>query len=335
MRNNILGKIITLVILLSLPVLALVLLDSSPSESDIHSWPGADEVHTSDLLFEEDSSGLDFYNNQLYAVDNGTSLVWILDIMDDGSLQPAEGYEAGKPILFPDGVTYPDSEGITVDSKRNIYIASESGPVDSDLSHNYILQVTYDTHISDVTANHAWDLNHSLPAVKKNKGIEAVEWVSSSDIEGRFIDINTGKPFNPQDYPEAVGDGVFFVSLEYNGHVYAFVLNTDGSSVLVAEFNPHLGGAMALDYDVNSQLLWIITDNNFANKSAVLCFNGSDTPDIAYVNPPAGVDATHNHEGFAIGVHNNAVQVYRFCDGDEVRALSTGSLDLQYSDIIF
>ena len=337
MKNNI-GKIFTLIILAGLLVGAVVLFNSSPADADtdIHIWPGPAEVYTSDLLFEEDSSGLDFYDNQLYAVDNGTSLVWILDIMEDGTLQPAKGYEHGKAILFPDGVTYPDSEGITVDEEKNIYIASESGPVETELSHNFVLQLPSDADIDDVTASQVWDLNDSLPAVKENKGIEAIEWVAAKDVEGKFFDQNTRKLFDIKEYPDAIAEGVFFVSLEYNGHVYAYVLNKDGSSVQIAEFNPNLGGAMALDYDADSKLLWIITDNNFNNKSAVLCFNGSDTPDIAYVNAPAGVDVTHNHEGFAIGAHSgDAVQVYRFCDGEETRALSMGYLDLQYSDIIF
>ena len=336
MKNNVLNRLFTLIILISLPLLALVFFGSSSPDSTIHSWPGASEVSTFDLMFEEDSSGLDFYDNQLYAVDNGESLIWILDVKEDGTLHPAPGYEYGKHILFPNGINKPDSEGITVDSQKNIYIASESGPVDTIDSHNYVLQVTYDSEISDVTADKVWDLNSTLPASQYNKGIEAIEWVSFADVKGKFYDMNTNKPFDSKNYPDAVASGVFFVSLEANGHVYAYVLNADGSSVQLADFDPYLGGAMALDYDTDSKLLWIITDNNFNNKSAVLCFNGSDTPDIAYVNAPAGVDVTHNHEGFAIGAHSgDAVQVYRFCDGEETRALSMGYLDLQYGNTIF
>ena len=36
--------------------------------------------------FLEDSSGLDFYNGQLYAVDNGTGKFWILDVAEDGTM---------------------------------------------------------------------------------------------------------------------------------------------------------------------------------------------------------------------------------------------------------
>ena len=73
----------------------------------------------------------------------------------------------------------------------------------------------------------------------------------------------------------AIASGVFFVSLEANGHVYAYVLNNDGSSVLLADFDPCLGGAMALDYDTDSKLLWIITDNNFNNKSSLRLSSGN------------------------------------------------------------
>ena len=336
MKNNILTKLITLLILISLPLTALVFLDFS-SDSSTVSWPGESEVYSSSLMFEKDSSGLDFYDNQLYAVDNGTSLIWILNVTEDGSLQPAPGYEHGRHILFPDSMSKPDSEGITVDSEKNIYIASEAGPVQKAHSHNYILQVTAEKDITDVTACQVWDLNDSLPISEDNKGIEAIEWVSNADAEKMFYDINTQKPFNPENYPNAVSSGVFFVSLEDNGHVYAYVLNHDGTSVQLADFDPHLGGAMALDYDTESDLLWVITDNNFNNRSAVLHFSGKKSPEVIYVNPPEGVDISHNHEGFAIGTLDKdaSVQVYRFCDSSDKRSLSIGHLDAQYGDIIF
>jgi len=58
---------------------------------DVIAWPGSSEVRTFDKApaFLEDSSGLDFANGKLYAVDNGTATFWVMDAAKDGTLQKA------------------------------------------------------------------------------------------------------------------------------------------------------------------------------------------------------------------------------------------------------
>ena len=79
-------------------------------------------------FFLSDSSGLDFYNGQLYAVDNGTGKIWVLDAAKDGSVTPAAGFENGKRVQFMKDAgdadaAGPDAEGITAADNGYIYVA--------------------------------------------------------------------------------------------------------------------------------------------------------------------------------------------------------------------
>ena len=120
-------------------------------------------------------------------------------------------------------------------------------------------------------------------------------------------------------YPDATAGGVFLVALEDNGHVYAYVLNEDGSAVQIADLDPGLGGAMALDYDTYENALWVVADNGYGNRAAKITLNGTADPEVVHILPPAGLDASANNEGFAIADASRTVNgqrpVYRFQDG--------------------
>lgn len=266
-------------------------LTATPGEANVFdipdtiAWPGSDEVTVWDTAstFLEDSSGLDFYNGQLYAVDNGTATVWVLDVAKDGTLTLADGFESGKRIHYiKDGDNYsaagPDAEGITAAGDGYVYIASERDNSSKGVNYDVILQADLSAEGTDITASKEWDITASLPSVSANMGIEAIEWVSNDDIEGKLIDKNTGSAYSSVNYPDAAADGIFFVALEDNGHVYAFVLNNDGSHVLIADIDSQLGGAMALDYDTYEDKLWVVADNGYGNKASQIVFNGTDTP---------------------------------------------------------
>lgn len=145
-----------------------------------------------------------------------------------------------------------------------------------------------------------WNLTDSLPQVAANTGIEAVEWVANAEIEGKLYDQNTNAAYDSGNYPNAAAGGVFFVAVEDNGHVYAYVLNQDGTSVQIADIDGKLGGAMALDYDTYEKVLWVAADDGYGNRAAKISFNGEANPKIVHVMPPSGVDAARNNEGFAI-----------------------------------
>lgn len=306
-------------------------------------WPGNGEVEIFDTepTFLEDSSGLDFFKGQLYAVDNGTGKFWILDVLKDGKLSFAKGFENGKRVRFQkdaDDATAagPDAEGITVDGDGFVYIASERDNNVKGVNYNTILKVDPHKQGDDLVALQQWDLTASLPQVSANMGIEAVEWVSNANVKGKLYDQNTNTVFDATNYPNAISNGVFFVALEDNGHVYAYVLNEDGSFVQIADIDSKIGGAMALDYDKFENVLWVVADNGYANRAAKISFNGEKQPEITHILPASGVDIRFNNEGFAIAeaifTKDGQRPVYRFKDGDKFGALSIGSIFSDYKD---
>ncbi|MBO5460903.1 MAG: lamin tail domain-containing protein [Ruminococcus sp.] len=310
---------------------------------DVIAWPGDENVEIFDKepTFLEDSSGLDFFNGQLYAVDNGTGKFWILDVAEDGSLSFAEGFENGKRVRFQKdennaAAAGPDSEGITVDGNGLVYLASERDNSVKGVNYNSILMVDPSAEGEDLTALMEWDLTASLPQVSANMGIESVEWVSNTNVNGKLFDQNTNAAFDASNYPDAVADGIFFVALEDNGHVYAYVLNEDGSSVQIADIDAKIGGAMALDYDTYENVLWVVADNGFDNRAAKVFLTGDKEAEIVHVTAANGVDITANNEGFAIADAVYTVDgqrpVYRFKDGETSGALSIGSLACDYAD---
>lgn len=315
--------------------------DDTQNVTDGIDWPGAKEVTVFDTqaTFLEDSSGLDFFNGQLYAVDNGTGKFWILDVEKDGSMKLAKGFENGKRVRFQKdaqnpAAAGPDAEGISVDENGYVYLACERDNSDKGLNFDTILQVNPDAEGTDLVALKEWNITDSLPQVEANMGIEAVEWVSGRDVNGVLFDNSLQKTFQLSDYPDAVADGVFFVALEDNGHVYAYVLNKDGSSVQVADIDAKIGGAMALDYDTYEHVLWVATDNGYKNVAAKIKLNGTQEPEIVHVLPPEGLDVAANNEGFAIAAAEYTVNgqrpVYRFTDGVTVGSLQIGSISCDY-----
>ena len=310
---------------------------------EIIAWPGNGEVVIFDHepTFLEDSSGLDFFNGQLYAVDNGTGKFWILDVSKDGKLSFAKGFENGKRVRFQKDADNakaagPDAEGITVDGDGFVYIASERDNNVKGVNFNTILKVDPNKEGDDLVALQQWDLTASLPQVSANMGIEAVEWVSNANVDGKLYDQNTNTVFDATNYPNAISSGVFFVALEDNGHVYAYVLNEDGSSVQIADIDGKIGGAMALDYDTYENVLWVVADNGYNNRAAKISFNGEKTPEIIHIMPASGVDISFNNEGFAIAeasfTKDGQRPVYRFKDGEKFGSLSIGSITSDYKE---
>ncbi|MFD2675242.1 lamin tail domain-containing protein [Gulosibacter bifidus] len=285
-------------------------------------------------MFLEDSSGLDYADGHLWAIDNGTGTFWKLVVNDDGTVTPAEGWESGKRIQFakdagnPDAKG-PDTEGITLDGQGMVYAASERDNAAKDVNMNTILRVDPNAAGPDLPAVAEWDLTAQLPAVEANTGIEAVEWVSNDVLAGKLVDANTGAAYDPATYPEATADGLFFVALEANGHVYAFALNADGTAALVADIDPGLGGAMALDYDHLTNQLWVVADNGFEGRMAALTFNGEATPAVKQYAGSASMTKLNN-EGFATVPVDQCIDgnrpAYWFEDGVKVGALKLGAV---------
>lgn len=308
---------------------------------DVIAWPGSDEVRTFDTAstFLEDSSGLDFTNGKLYAVDNGTATFWVMDAAKDGTLTFASGFEQGKRVCFRkdadnEKAKGPDAEGITVDGSGMVYLASERDNSAKGVNYDTILMVNPNESGTRLVSQKEWNLTDSLPQVSANMGIEAVEWVANADVSGKLIDKTTGKPFDAANYPNAVAGGVFFVALEDNGHVYAYILNKNETVVQIADIDAKLGGAMALHYDTYEKKLWVAADDGYGNRMAQITLNGTAEPGIVHVLPASGVNTKANNEGFAIASAEYTVNgqrpVYKFCDGVTSGALTIGSIDCDY-----
>lgn len=306
-------------------------------------WPGSDKVVTYDegiSMFKSDSSGLDFYNGQLYCINNKNGTFWVMDVNKDGFMDYADGFTAdGKNLAFiadaaNPSMSNPDAEGITVDNAGNAYAAVERDNNNKNVNYNVILKFDPWADASTVVASKEWNITNVLPDVPANAGIEAVEWAPNSEVEGKLFDQNTGAAYKAADYPDAAGDGIFFVALENNGHVYGLVLNQDGSARIIADIDPGIGGAMALDYDSYEGILWVGADDGYGNVSAQIRLNGTDQPEITLVNPPAGMDIARNNEGFAIAEPEYTVDglrpVYHFMDGVNTGVLTISYLNCDY-----
>ncbi len=310
---------------------------------DMIQWPGADDVIALDTeqMFLENASGLDFYNDQIYAVDNGVGAFWVFDVAADGSVTYADGFENGKRVRFQKDaddptVAGPDTEGVAVAGDGYVYFSSERDNHVKGINWNTILQVDPHAEGEDLVALNEWDITDSLPAVVANMGIESIEWISSADVNGNIIDKNTNEVFDFSNYPDAISGGLFFVGLEDNGHIYAYILNSDGTSVQVADIDSKLGGIMALDYDAYENVLWAVADNGYNNRAAKITFNGEIEADVLHVLPPTGVDITLNNEGFAIAPAEYTVNgqrpVYRLADGLATGSFTMGYIDCDYVD---
>ncbi len=304
-------------------------------------WPGSTTTTFLDTstMFSQDSSGLDFYNGQLYVVENGDGLLWVLDVAKNGSVSYASGYNKdGKEIKFKSNASSSkavDTEGVTVDGDGWVYVSTERDTANKSTPKNAIIKINAKASGSTLVGVEEWDLTSSLPkSSDSNEGLEAVEWVSNSELEGKLYDKNKNGLFNSSNYPKQTANGVFFVALEANGHVYGYVLNNDGTYVQIADINAGFGCAMALDYDVSQHVLWIVTDDNGNNMSAQVVFNGTQNPTMTNVKPISTLDKGANYEGFAIVTDDYADNgekfVYNIEDGTDKKALALGRIRLNY-----
>lgn len=302
-------------------------------------WPGSAEVRVLDEAptFLEDSSGLDVQETAdgafLWAVDNGDGRIWKLAAHADGSVTQIDGWTDGKRVRFQKdagdpGAAGPDTEGITVDGEGFVYVASERDNSAKGVNQNIVLKVDPDSASGDLIAQQEWDLTALLPAVGANLGMEAVQWVPDSALDGALFDDNTGAAYDPDLYA-GHGDGLFFVAVEDTGHVYAFALAGGGGATLVSEIAPGLTGVMALDYDSVRGVLWAVCDDGCGGRSAEITLNGTAQPGLSHHDRPAGMPDINN-EGFATAPASLSVDgqrpVWWFADGFAAQSLRVGTL---------
>ena len=303
-------------------------------------WPGLADTQVLDRTpqFLKDSSGLDTEATSdgvvLWAVDNGTGRFFKLNVAADGTTSFAKGWEQGKRARFQKDAEVPsapgpDAEGITVAGDGFLYLAAERDNSAKGVNYNVVLQVDPNSPETDVVARTEWDLTQVLPQVGANLGMEAIEWVSDAELQGKLWDRNTGAPYDPAAYP-GHGDGLFFVGIEDQGQVFALALYGDGTAAIVAEVKPGLGGVMALDWDTVLGVLWAVCDDGCAGTSAQITLNGTDTPGVEHFLRPSGLPNINN-EGFATApaalISDGRRPAWWFADGFSSESLRLGWLN--------
>lgn len=305
-------------------------------------WPGIDEVKVLDetSIFDlKDLSGLDSHDGWTYGVNNKEGRFVIFKVVNDQVIF-APGFDnKGKAVKFikdannPKAIG-PDSEGITVDSKGRVYLAIERDNGEKNINKNMILQVADPfKDKKEMLADKEWNITNLLPDVGANLGIETIEWVSFDNINGLLYDQKNNKALDKNDYPNAYANGIFFVGLEANGHVYALVLEEDGKAEVISEIETGLGGVMSMDFDLANNVLWANADNDYNNIHNIIQFNGSKIPKIVHVTAPKDMNIDLNNEGFMIDpeVSEDGLRAtYWFMDGKNSKAFRKSAIKADY-----
>lgn len=305
-------------------------------------WPGIDEVKILDetSIFDlKDLSGLDSHDGWTYGVNNKEGRFVIFKVVNDQVIF-APGFDnKGKAVKFikdannPKAIG-PDSEGITVDSKGRVYLAVERDNGEKNINKNMILQVADPfKDKKEMLADKEWNITNLLPDVGANLGIETIEWVSFDNINGLLYDQKNNKALDKNDYPNAYANGIFFVGLEANGHVYALVLEEDGKAEVISEIETGLGGVMSMDFDLANNVLWANADNDYNNIHNIIQFNGSKIPKIVHVTAPKDMNIDLNNEGFMIDpeVSEDGLRAtYWFMDGKNSKAFRKSAIKADY-----
>lgn len=305
-------------------------------------WTGIDEVKVLDetSIFDlKDLSGLDSHDGWIYGVNNKEGRFVIFKVVNDQVIF-APGFDnKGKAVKFikdannPKAIG-PDSEGITVDSKGRVYLAVERDNGEKNINKNMILQVADPfKDKKEMVADKEWNITNLLPDVDANLGIETIEWVSFDNLNGLLYDQKNNKALDKNDYPNAYANGIFFVGLEANGHVYALVLEEDGKAEVISEIETGLGGVMSMDFDLENNVLWANADNDYNNIHNIIQFNGSKIPKIVHVKAPKDMNIDLNNEGFMIDpeVSEDGLRpTYWFMDGKNSKAFRKSAIKADY-----
>ena len=279
-------------------------------------WPGSGTIGLASAagVFGSNLSGLVYQASGtsapgvLWAVRNGPSelyrLVW------DGTKwvpDPANGWGAGKTLVFPAGGGIPDAEGVTVAAgdANGVYVSIERDDSVGGTSRPGVLRYDVTAAGTTLTATREWNLTANLPGLPANGGLEAITWVPDDVLVAKgLIDEVTGVAYDPAAYP-GHGAGLFLVGVEETGQVVAYALDQGAATFTrIAAFPSGFPKIMALDFEAETGLLWAVCDDSCSGRHATLDIAQTGPSDGKYVvkstyERPAGM-ANLNNEGFAI-----------------------------------
>ena len=208
------------------------------------------------------------------------------------------------PLLYPDGTGSPDAEGVTfadAGSLGGLYVATERDNNASAVSRNSILWFDVNAAGATLTATREWNLTADLPVVGPNVGIEGVTWIPDSFLVARgFFDESKGHTYNPSEYLNH-GTGLFFVGVEANGLIYAYALDDSGTFNRIATITSGFTGVMDVQFDRETNDLWVVCDDSCGGRSAVLRIDPiTHKFAVARIFDRPTTMPNLNNEGFAI-----------------------------------
>jgi Ca2+-binding RTX toxin-like protein len=313
-------------------------------------WPGGAAISIVDdvNVFGSNLSGLAYQPSGsgspgiLWAVRNGPSTLFRL-VWDGTKWTPdtANGWGAGKQLLYPDGTGVPDAEGVTLagGDPNGVFVSTERNDngADSNTSRPAVLRYDISSSSAALNATRDWNLTTDLPGLAANAGLEAVAWVPDDVLVSKgFLDETTVAAYNPATYPDH-GSGLFFVGVEQDGRIIAYALNqTTGAFTRVASIASGFPKVMDLQYEPETTHLWAVCDDSCNGHHATLDVAQSGPNDGRFVvtgtyERPGGM-ANLNNEGFAIAPQAECVNglkpVFWSDDGNTAsHALRAGTLN--------
>ena len=249
----------------SLAVFGALVATAAPASAAPVAWPGSSAVSTADDVdvFGRNLSGLAYQPSGsaapgvLWAVRNNPSTLYRL-VHDGTKWTPdtANGWAAGKTLVFPDGSGVPDAEGVTLagGDANGIYVSIErndSGPA-ADISRPAVLRYDVTSAGGMLVATREWDLTVDLPGLGKNAGLEAITWIPDDVLVAKgFLDA-AGAKYDPAAHPDH-GTGLFFVGVEQDGQIIAYALNhKTGGFTRIASIDSGFPKVMELTYEPES-----------------------------------------------------------------------------------
>ncbi|NGY58538.1 hypothetical protein G7043_06270 [Lentzea sp. NEAU-D13] len=280
------------------------------------SWPGDSATRYADgtNVFGKNLSGLSFESpSVVWAVKNGPSTLYRL--VPSGSTWKVD---QKRSLNFADGQGDPDAEGV-VSTPDGLFVAVERDNDDGDVSAPMILK-----YGSGSNAIAEWELG-GMPEVDPNDGPEAISWVPDSFLTQNGFKDDSGKTYNPADYP-GHGSGLFFVGLEATGEVYVYALQGTNARLL-STFASGQSQVMELEFD--GAKLWAGCDNNCSGRTTTLALSSGSFEVTATYNRPSTLPNV-NLEGFAISpscVNGKKVVLWSDDDNTSSHALRSGSLN--------
>ena len=259
---------------------------AAPASASV-AWPGSSTVSTADApdVFGGNLSGLAYQPSGaatpgvLWAVRNSPSTLFRLT--HDGTKwtpDTANGWNAGKTLVFPNGGGVPDAEGVTLagGDANSIYVSIErndSGAA-ANVSRPAVLRYDLTAAGNTLAATQEWDLTVDLPGLGKNGGLEAITWIPTTCWSPRAYSTRARAPRTTR-RPTPTTARACSSSASSNRADRRLRPNDKTSGFTrVATVASGFPKIMELTYEPEAAMLWAVCDNDCNGRTATLDVKG-------------------------------------------------------------